>query len=372
MIACYRVKDALYRLASKDDDAMLRRMLRENTMPSWVTITTEREPSYFDGAALMDQSYTFIAEDTNNNKKNIGMYACSMLPVHIDKKATRIGYFGGMRLNHEYRHKIRYIKQGFQAIEELLPESTVLPYYFTSLASENTKARRLLEANVTGMPSYKPQGEMSTLVFSVKHGMERRILHQAQVRDIPEIAAFYNKYASQYQLAPYLSEEWLRDLDGHMGLKISDFWLVRGKNHSIEGCLAIWDQRTFKQSVVKAYRSPLTYLRGFYNLVARLTKRVELPVVSEALEHVFIAFFAFHDRKKAIRALKEAAKLSQEKKASSCVLGLSSQHPLFADIKRVFKPSIYRTEIETVMLQGAGADAPNFSGDIVQPEIALL
>jgi hypothetical protein len=372
MIAWYRVKDALYRLASEDDDALLRRLLRENAMPSWVSITTEREPSYFDGASLMGRSYTLVAEDAKNSKKTIGMYACTMLPVHIDGKVERMGYLGGMRVSHEFRHKVRYIKQGFEAIEKLLPESTALPYYFTSIASENKKARRLLEANVTGMPSYMPQGQMTTLVFSAKHGIERRVLKQANLQDIPEIAAFYNRHASQYQLSPYLSEEWLRSLDGHIGLKISDFWLVRSDDGSLEGCLALWDQRAFKQSVVKAYRPPLTHLRWFYNLFARLTKRVELPSVGEALEHVFIAFFAFHDSEKAVTAIKEAARISQDRKASSCVLGLSSQHPLLADIKRIFKPSMYRTEIQTVVLHNTGADAPSFHDDIVQPEIALL
>ena len=155
-------------------------------------------------------------------------------------------------------------------------------------------------------------------------------------------------------------------------MEIGDFWLLRGSDGALEGCLALWDQRAFKQSVVKAYKRPLTYLRRFYNLFARSTKRVELPAVGEALEHVFIAFFAFQDKEVAVTAIREAARIAEAKKASCCVIGLSSRHPLLADVKRLFKPSIYRTEIETVVPYGKRADAVDFDDAIVQPEVALL
>ncbi len=372
MIEGYCIKDALYRIATGADDALLKRLLRENTMPSWVTIATEREPSYFDAAALMGESYTLIAEEAQKRKSVIGMYACSYLPVHIDGRPECIGYFGGMRINNAFRHKLRYIRQGFDAIEKLIPKQSTVPFYFTSIASENGRARRLLEANVKGMPRYTPRGEITTMVFSVKQGVNSGVLQQAKPDDIPEIAAFYNRAASEYQLAPYLAEAWLEGLDGTTGLNVSDFWLIRDDDGVLQCSLALWDQRAFKQSVVQGYRRPLGHLRRLYNIYARLCKRVELPACGEALEHVYIAFFASKEKETAVKAVREAARIAEEKGATSCVMGLSSQHPFLAELKHRLKPSLYRTEIETVILEGSEAGIAGFDSRIVQPEVALL
>jgi len=367
-----RIKDALYRIASREDDSLLRRLLRENAMPSWVTMATEREPSYFDGASLMGDAYALIAEEVQKRKRVIGMYACTYMPVHIDGRPETIGYFGGMRVNSGFRNKVRYIRQGFEAIEKLLPEQSTVPFYFTSIASENSRARRLLEANLRGMPKYTPRGEMTTLVISVKQGRRRGMLQQATPDDIPEIAAFYNRRASDYQLAPHLSEAWLRSLDGTIGLTVSDFWLVRDDVGLLHCSLALWDQRAFKQSVVGGYRRPLSYLRRLYNLYARLGRRVELPACGEALEHLYIAFFACDAKVTAIRAIREAAAIAVDKGVTSCVLGLSSRHPLTGQLRRSLGASTYRTEIETVVLAGSEQDKRCFDNRIVQPEVALL
>ncbi len=357
------------RFATRADDSVLKALLRDNPMDAWVSLSMEREPSYFHGTSLMGKSYTLISEE---NTEVVGMYACSYLPVHINGKSETIGYFGSMRISKPFRNKIRCIKEGFDTIREQMPKEATVPFYFTSIASENLRARRLLEANVKGMPRYHPRGQMSTLIFSTKRAKSAGMLKQATKEDISDIVVFYNQQASKYQLSPYLSEAWLESLDGHIGLRISDFYLVRDDDGKLQGCLALWDQRAFKQSVVQGYRTPLKQMRPLYNLYARLNKQVELPACGEALQHLFVAFFAFKDDAAAIDLLKEAAKIAQQtKKVKSCVLGLSSKHPLLPALKRQLRPSVYLTEIETVVLDRVDAD-PGLDDRLIQPEVALL
>jgi hypothetical protein len=321
---------------------------------------------------LMGTSYAIIAHDANKTHKAIGMYACSFMPVHINGKNEQIGYIGGLRVSPEYQHKIRYLKEGFTALETIVPRHASVPFYFTSLASENHKARRVLEANTKGMPHYTPQGEMSTLIFSTRHAKAITTLQQATPNDCTDIASFYNTMASHYQLSPHITPQWLEGLDGSIGLSISDFWLIKDAQQNIRCCLALWDQRAFKQSVIKAYRPPLQYFSRVYNAFARLSKRVELPKTGEALEHLYIAFFACDDASMSIDALKEAASIARQKGASSCVLGVSSHHALLDKFKHALKPSVYRSEIETVVLHQATTSKPNFDGRLIQPEVALL
>lgn len=372
-MAEYRIKDTLYRLATPKDDTTLKRLLHENPMKSWVNISTEREPSYFDGASLMGETYALIAHDAIVEENIIGMYSCSYLPVHIDGKPERIGYLGGLRVASEFRHKIHYIKHGFEAIKKILSSRATVQFYFTSIASENTIARRLLEANMSGMPCYSPVGEMTTIIFSVNQGKNGGKLVQASSEDISDIVSYYNKRASSYQLSPYLSEEWLQNTAGHPGLDISDFWLLRDKNGVLRCCFALWDQRAFKQSVVKGYKAPLKHLRILYNGYARMTKRVELPQAGKALEHLYVAFFACDDDDTdlAVNVLKEAAYIARAKGATSCVMGISSHHVLLPILKHRLKPEIYRTQIEVVTLKGDD-QYTNTSERIIQPEVALL
>jgi len=360
---------ATFRIATRADEGVIKALLHEHPMDSWVSISMEREPSYFQGASLMGETYTLISEERD---EVVGMYACSYLSVHINKKMATIGYLGAMRVREPFRHKIRYLKEGFDAIATMIPQQASVPFYLTSIATENLSARRLLESNQKGMPTYMPRGEMSSLVFSVRRGKMSYCLEQATQENIPEIVAFYNRYASDYQFSPCLSESWLNALDGDAGLKIGDFWLARGCDGTLQCCLALWDQRAFKQSVVHDYRQPLKQMRPLYNLYARMSRQVELPACGEALQHLFIAFFAYNDEAVAIRALKEAAKIAEQtKKVESCTLGLSSQHPLLPAIKTLFKPSVYVTEIETVLLNGT-VDNISLEDRLVQPEVALL
>ena len=356
--------------ATISDDNTIKKLLSDHPMDSWVSITLEREPSYFKGISLMGKTYTLMFKEDD---KVVGICACSYLPVHINTKIEKIGYLGLLRVSKPFRNKIRYIKYGFDAIDKMIPKEATVPYFFTSIASENFRARRLLESNLKGMPKYYPRGKMSTLIFSHRRGKILDLLKQATKDDIEQIATFYNQKASKYQFSPHLTKEWLENLDGSIGLKIDDFYLAKDDKGAIRGCLALWDQQQFKQSVIQKYKTPLKQIRKFYNLYARLSKRVELPKPKERLQYLFIAFFAFEDEKIAINMLTEAAKLSKKiKGVKNSILGVSSKHPLMQKIIQEFRPAIYQTQIQTVVLANEKSNQPTMDDCIVQPEVALL
>ena len=78
MIETYQDENLLYKIASKVDEESLRELLSDNSMDSWVNLSLEKEPSYFNAQNLMGESYTMIATDTSIKKK-IGMYSCSYM-----------------------------------------------------------------------------------------------------------------------------------------------------------------------------------------------------------------------------------------------------------------------------------------------------
>ncbi len=367
----YQSAGVIFRLASSGDNAQLKMALRVNAMDSWVRLSFEREPSYFDGEALMGLSYTVIACDENQPALMVGMYSCAFLPVHINGVATRIGYLGGLRVNQQYRHKIRILKGGFASIPKLISEQSTIPFWFTSVASENVSARRLLETGLKGMPIYRAVGEMETLAFNTRQGKLQGLLQQATRDDIPALVDFFNRQATRYQFSPVLSPEWLQGLSGDKGLVLSDFWLAKNGT-DIQACLAIWDQRAFKQTVSQGYRYPLNALRGLYNLYAGVTGRVKLLKTGKKLEQIYLSFVAFEhlDDTLPVQIIREGLALARKKGAEVAIIGLSVDNPLLAMLKQSLKPGIYRTCIETVNLRGDSN--PNLNGLPPQPEVALL
>ena len=358
-----------YRKAGPDDDAAIREVLRSNDMESWVRMSIEREPSYFSGEDLFGESTTVIAHQSDAPQQVVGMYSMAVQPTHLNGAAVTTGYLGALRVNPGYRHRLRILKNGFDSARALAGIDA-LPV-FTSVASDNRVARRLLEANLRGMPCYTPVGELDSMGFATRQGRARGLLQPAGPADIPALVEFFNAAAADYQFSPALSRQWLAGLPGRTGLELGDFWLLKDGS-LLRGSVAVWDQRAFKQIVSRGYRFPLNGLLGGYNLFAGLSGRVQLPRPGAQLEQAFLSFFAL-DAKAAdvvTDVVSEALSIAARKGARVATLGLSAENPLAARLGNSLHASIYRSCIETV--HWPDRPAPPLDGRPPQPEVALL
>jgi hypothetical protein len=368
----YQADSLIIRQATPADDRALQQILRDNPMQGWLRLALERSPSYFAGENLLGRSRAVIGEDAAKGGAVIGMYHTAFLPVFVNGKVVQAGYLGEMRINPGYRHHLRILKHGFASVRPLnRPESDTAAIWFTSIASDNRAARRLLESQQRSLPRYAPVGELRTLAISVRHGRRPELLRPATQVDIPAICDFYNRQASRYNFAPYLDPAWLNGLTTSKGLNIEDFWLLK-EGENIEACIAVWDQRPFKQAVVQGYRFPLNHLRPVYNLFAHLRGKPLLPKTDSRLESVYLSFFTFSPKaeKHALKILREALHIAGVKTAKIGLIGLSATHPLLPELKASLHPTIYRTCIETV--SWIDSESANLDEAIVQPEIAIL
>jgi hypothetical protein len=364
----YQAGGVIYQIAQAEDDAKLKALLRENDMDAWVQMTLEREPSFFKGENLWGEGIAVIAKQPPHT--TVGMYSYALMPVHLNGKAVSLGYLGGLRVNPKYRHRIRILKNGYDSIKSLTSHNP--PFMFTTIVSENQAARRLLEAGLKGMPIYQPLGELESLGISTKLGKSKGLLQPAEIKDIPALVAFYNQRARHYQFSPVLTEKWLRSLDGRKGLVLEDFWLLR-QGQDIGACMAIWDQRAFKQTVCRGYRFPINLLRVPYNIFAKLTKGLQLPRVGEPLEQAYLAFMAFGENQAKgviLEAIREGLAKARDKQADTAVIGLSSTNPLSGIVKERFRAYVYRSTIEVV--SWASEPEPNLDAKPSQPEVAIL
>ncbi|MEW7986767.1 MAG: hypothetical protein AB2805_18480 [Candidatus Thiodiazotropha sp.] len=366
----YRIGKTIYRIADDNDDATLRDILCKTPMTSWVTLSSEHEANYFASSRLYGQRETLIAERNNLQASPVGMCSWTGMELFVNGKPSQTGYLGELRVLPEFRKRPGIVRNGFMAVHSLAPD---YPHWFTSIAVDNTVARRLLEANMKGMPVYRPQGEMVTLALPALTTRKQKRLHSATHADVPELVEFYNQQAGNFQYAPVLTESWLNQLDGSNGLHLSDFQLLR-ENGQLRACFALWDQHRFKQTVVRGYRSPLAQLRGIYNLYARLNGKLKLPSIGQSIDYLFIAFLAVApdtEKTKLRQVIDSALSQAGQRGVNCAMLGLATDNPLLEKLSG-YHTQTYRTCIESVYWPDQANVDMLPAGRIVQPEIALL
>jgi hypothetical protein len=371
-----------FRLATEDDDELLRSILRDNAMPTWVDMAITREPLFFAGKNVFGEDWAVVAEEKGDV---IGIYTASVLPLHVDGHPERLGYLGGLRVRPGHRQRIRHLREGYRSIRQLAPVEGSVPWWFTVIAAENAAARRLLESGITGLPAYHAQGEYVTFALATSRGRRHGLWHEATEAEIPAIVRFHNEQAARFQCSPVLDDAVVRRVGRWFwsAAASSRRFSSRGSSgkredcdsaalsesgsstlpHSIDAVACLWDQRAFKQIVARRYRMPIGTLRPLYNLYARLAKRIPLPKEGGALDQTFIAFLAF--KNELSQALIEDLLSHCHTPAAS--IGLHAENPLVPIVKRM-KPIAYPARVYAVTFDGA---PPQITRP-VQPEAALL
>lgn len=343
-----------YRLADFADDAKLRALLQENAMQGWVAMSMMREPSFFAGLDYFGKDWAVIAEE---GMETVGMYQCSEQMLFVNGQATSVGYLGGLRVKPEYRGRLPVLKRGYESVTQLSRNQNI-KYWYTSIASDNQAALRVLEANLKGMPKYHFLGELATLAVAVSRQKSLNLWQLAHPEEMMSICDFYHTQVNQYQLAPVLSPALLA--------KINIPFYVYRKNGEIQAVMGLWNQQAFKQVVAQRYASPLNLLRPFYNAFAHLTKRVPLPAKNQVLDQVFLSFFALKDQSLLVDLIRDALC-----HCSSKVMTFSVDAKLLRlpEIKKVFAPEIYQTRLYEVCFDGINHE---WCRTLIRAEAAIL
>jgi hypothetical protein len=344
-----------YALATPDDDVTLRALLRDNPMPGWVSMAMEREPSFFAGSNHFGRDWAIMAR---HGGTPVGMYACSEQPVHLNGAPTELGYLGALRIQQRYRNRMRILREGFASVRAC-SRARGPELWYTAIASENLVARRVLEANLKGMPRYRPVNELVTLAVSRARGRRHGLWRPARTAEMDRLCAFHNRQASRYQFAPRLNAE--------LAYKTGASFFVHERQGELAACMALWNQQAYKQVVARAYRWPLGMVLPFYNAYALLARRVLLPRPGQALDQTSLAFLAVSPSLEGqiVRLVEDALSRCP---AEVLTIGLHDRNPWLAPLRRTFRPAVYKTLIYAVCFE----DSIPLDGRPAQPEVALL
>lgn len=135
--------------------------------------------------------------------------------------------------------------------------------------------------------------------------------------------------------------------------------------------MSLWDQRSFKQVVVRGYSNKLRWMRPAINTAHRLMQKPLLPSAGQKIEGAFISYLTVSPEVEGMAGdlVRDALFILKNAGGSLGYLGLSPQNHLRTPLEKLPHVS-YLTRIETVTWPDS--IPTRLDGRPIQPEIAFL
>jgi hypothetical protein len=156
-----------------------------------------------------------------------------------------------------------------------------------------------------------------------------------------------------------------------MGLTLDRF-LVAERNGRPVACAAVWDQGSFKQSVIRGYSPAVRWFRPVLNVAARPLGIPRLPEPGRALALRYLACAACNrGEEAAFRAIISTATALSRSDGCSLVTGFARRHPL-ARIAGTFRRRVVNSILYAVSWPDGDETAAATTGSTIHTEVALL
>lgn len=337
-----------YELATLQDDPELRRLLRENPITGSISLSFEREPNYFLASAIEGPFHETLVVRDSQTKQLVGIGDRSVRPMHVNGEIKDIGYFSGLRVDSKYQHGLalaRFLSKGFEGQHNQHRDGKT-KYYLMSIVSDNNPARRLLDSKLAHYPHLHLHTHLFTYaIHPARTKKEARIqITRGSIDLIPAIVDCLNRNGTRTQFALYWTMDTLLSALTPE-LAIEDFFLALRKDRVI-GCLALWDQQSFKQSIVRGYAGNLARYRKLINLLSPLGGWPMLPEAGTRLNQCFACFLAVDDDNLEIFSalLRALYNETARRNYDYFMLGLSENNP-FNGIAKTYRPITYESDI---------------------------
>lgn len=365
-----------FTVAAPGDEPAIRALLRSGPIPGWVTLAYEREPDYFLGAGIEGDMHQAVIAREAKTGHVVGLFSGSERDAFLNGRVQRLGYLGMLRVDPAYRGQLRRLRHGYEACRRLLHARGAAPFYLTSIIAANTRARRLLTAGLPGLPIYRELCGFSTFVLGTsRSGRERAAprVRRAMPADLAVVVALLQRNYRRYQCAPYWDEPALRSAERCRGLAAGDFLIAETGGGPV-GCVALWDQRAFKQHVVRGYDPRLARWRRMVNLFAPATGLPRLPPVGTPLSQIYLSHLAVDgDQPEVFSSLLQAARQEAARRGGeSLLIGLSDRHPLRKRLGREFRRLEYQSLLYLVHWEDGAEAAAALDDRPVHVELATL
>ena len=365
-------------VARQTDDSEIRSLLRENPIPGRISISLERDPDYFADADLPGEAkQTIVARDGG---RMVSVGCCAFRLRFVNGRSLRVGYLGSLRLDARYGGRFDILRRGYEFFHQLQADAPA-DFYFTSIAADNQRARQFLERGVHGIPLYEFVGEFVTLLVPTCHSSRAKNARASKWKidrgssasaDINKLVGLLNEHNNACQFAPCWSAAELNSLQP-LGLEASDFCIV-SNGERMAACGALWDQRSFRQTVIRQYAPSLAFVRPVFNAFARIVDQPRLPAVGETLANAFASHVATRTDEASvlIGLVEQLRSIANQRGIELLTLGFAVNNPRLATVRHNFRHREYRSRLYVVRWPDIGGAARELDDRFLAPEVALL
>lgn len=366
------------KLAEAEDDEELRRILRGSPMEGDISLSFEREPDYFIGAQVVAPENQIIVAKDLESMKIVGMGSRALRPLHVNGEVQTIGYLSQARIDPNYRAMRKGLVTAFKYLRALHRDGAS-PFYYTSIFEDNLPARRLFTRGLPGLPKLFEYARMHTLaIYSRRKKREIKVdqsfkIARGSERYRQAILDCLHRNHARYQLSPYWRKDLIFNDVNTPGLSLEDFFIAL-QDEQVIGCLALWDQGKFKQTVVRRYSKRVGYYRRILNIVSGVVGLPVLPPVNSKVKHAYASLLAVdHDALEVYQALlRSFYNHAVEGGYSYFMLGLCDHHPFLAYTASKYAHINYRSLIYLATWELDSDPRTLLDERTPAPEIAIL
>jgi hypothetical protein len=362
------------RLASAADDEDVRRLLREHALPGAVALTFEREPDSAIAAAIEgDVHQTMVARERGGGRI-AGIASRAERDVFVNGEPARLGYLGQLRADLRGHRVGALLDEGFAFCHTLHQQGNVA-VYLTAIVEDNHAARRLLcGLRSSSAPRFIRAGGLVTMAIPRARGRRIRVptgieIRRGSVELLQDVVACLDRNGRRYQFTPRWTIEDLLSAKRSPGLEPRDF-LVAIAGRRVVGCAAMWDQRRFKQVIVRGYSQQLARWRRMVNMAGPWVGVPALPAVGRPLEFVYLSHVAVdNDRPDVTRALVSEARRLLPAGVSYMVTAFAEGSPMLAAAGR---HRTYRSALYLACWADGQHLVESVDARLPHPEVAIL
>jgi hypothetical protein len=368
-----------FELADARTERQFRQLLRENPLAGRINVLLTREPDAFHAAAVSGDVYELMLAYDRETRELLGGGARFELDAYVNGEAMCIGYLGELRVQGGLRQRRRMLLNAYRAMRER-HEHGRAPIYITTIISDNVSTRRLLEAGLSDMPTYQPVEELVTLTIPARQAASLRSprldveqCNASDLNELGELVARLDTAGRAHQFHPVWTARTLGSPERCRGNRASDFHVIR-HDGGIRGACCLWDQRSFKQTVVAGYSKQLARVRPFFNAVAPLLRQPRLPPKGREIQGAFLSHLSIDDGdEEALLALvRQAARHAIPRGIDYLMLGLAARNPLCKALERRLYCHKYTSMIYVVYWDDGREIASTIDNRIPHPEVAIL
>lgn len=274
--------------ATEADNGQILSLLSSTPQPGAISLSFERSPNYFHGAAVITERPDVYVLRTpgSDSHTTMGLFNIGTRRLFINGELQAVRYLHDLRLAHGVRGT-RALGLAFQTTRELMDDHEL---FQAVVLEDNQSFLATMMRPRRMMPDMTARGSIET---SLIHGRPVRKLdassveiRPATVTDIPAMQALLDEEGPLRQYFHYHDLSQLGEAQPwYRGLSVSDYYLIF-EDSELAGLAGAWDQKPFKQTRVASYSSTVRLGRPLYNAWARVTRGMPLPPVGRCLSYL--------------------------------------------------------------------------------------